>query len=134
METTSNPRMPLPCARIVDMFMAWLREDGHDLVSSAELLGGDFWKDLAREVVEAVERGARIEDVDDELRQLHRLLSLEFVDDLSSVEAGRFLSVHPDDPRADLARLCAEALEKGLDAFDRQSPSERSEGDAREAA
>ncbi|MBU2963045.1 hypothetical protein KO516_19860 [Citreicella sp. C3M06] len=98
-------------------FIAWLRADADRLVSSAELLGGKDWETRSLAVAEAMARGEVPEAVEEDLKDLHRLLKLEFADDIESEEAARFAAVHPDDPRADDARLCAEALERGLDAL-----------------
>ena len=134
MRKTVSTRTPAPCDVILEMFLDWLRADGDDLVSSAALLGGDAWEALACSVVCAVSQGASVDDVEMELRHLRGLLALEFVEDLSSEEARRFMAIHPDDPRADLARLCAEALEKGLDAFDQGMLARGPAGDVQEAA
>ncbi|SER47967.1 hypothetical protein SAMN04490244_101199 [Tranquillimonas rosea] len=98
-------------------FIAWLRADADRLVSSAELLGGKDWETRSRAVAEAMARGDVPEAVEEELKDLHRLLTLEFTDDIESEESARFAALHPDDPRADDARLCAEALERGIDAL-----------------
>lgn len=98
-------------------FFAWLQADADRLVSAAELLGGEPWKRRALAVAKAIAGGQAPEAVEEELIDLHQLLTLNFTDDIESLEAACFALVHPDDPGADDARLCAEALESGLDAM-----------------
>lgn len=112
-----NIRATLKAAQIVDAFVTWLRDGGEGLTAAAELLGGEKWKDRADAVLAALIDGVMPADLIDELSDLHRLLTLEFADDLDSAEAALFFAVHPDDPKADEARLCAEALERGLRAM-----------------
>lgn len=99
-------------------FMRWLRAEGDSLVASAELLGGRKWAARARAVVEAAKAGNDLAARIGELHELNRLLSLEFTTDIKSIEARRFAAVHPDDPRADIARRCAEALGRGVRALE----------------
>jgi hypothetical protein len=114
---TTEMRAALRAVAIRRAFADWLRAEPDRLVSAAELLGGDRWEVRAATVADAMARGAEPEDVEADLEALRRLLTLECTDDIDSEEAVRFLAVHPDDPRADDARLCAEALERGLDAM-----------------
>ncbi|CTQ33925.1 hypothetical protein [Jannaschia rubra] len=114
---TTEMRATLRAAATRRAFADWLRADSDRLISAAELLGGDGWEGRAAEVAAAMADGAEPEDVEADLVALHRLLTLECMNDIESAEAVRFLAVHPDDPRADDARLCAEALERGLDAL-----------------
>ena len=65
-------------------------------------------------MAEAIADGAEPADLVLELEGLRRLLSLDFTDDIMSDEALFFAAVHPDDPRADDARICAEALQRGV--------------------
>ena len=99
-------------------FMRWLRAEGDNLVASAELLGGRKWAARARAVVEAAKAGNDLAARRGELHELHRLLRLDFTTDIKSVEARRFAAVHPDDPRADIARRCAEAMGRGVRALE----------------
>ena len=117
MEGEDGSVLSLRNARIADAFTAWLREDGDRLVEAAELLGGPEWAARARDVLSDVVAGALPADRLAELRALRRLLRLELVDDLASAEAAFFAAVDPDDPRADAARLCAEALDRGVAAL-----------------
>jgi hypothetical protein len=106
-----------PATQISTEFSTWLRTDGASLVASAELLGGPDCATRAQKVMDDLLAGmpaaARLAD----LRALLRSLTLEFVDDLFSVEAASFAAILPDDPRADRARLCAETLERVVTAF-----------------
>lgn len=52
-----------------------------------------------------------------DLLRPRQLLHLEFADRLGSEEASRFMSVRPDDPRADNARLSAKASRRGIRAL-----------------
>lgn len=99
---------------IASEFHRWLQEEGESLISSAELLGGPNWAESAAIVVEAARAGEDLTSERHRLFWLHRLLHLDLVNDLDSDEAARFFEIHPDDPRADEARICAEALDKGL--------------------
>ncbi len=110
-------RATLRAAQTAFAFSDWLRDGGNHLAASADLLGGRKWRNRANVVIAAVMDGAPLTGLVDDLADLHKLLTLEFTDDLDSDEAALFFSVHPDDPRADEARLCAEALERGLAAI-----------------
>ncbi|MCZ4262225.1 hypothetical protein O4G76_15390 [Limimaricola sp. G21655-S1] len=114
---TKNMRAALRAANLRQDFTDWLRTDADRLISAAVLLGGELWEERAAAVVDAIAFGAEPEEVVQDLDDLHRLLTLEYTDDIDSPEALCFQSVHPDDPRADDARLCAEALERGLEAI-----------------
>lgn len=93
--------------------------DGHgdDLVDAADLLGGPHWAATAARLIAAVKDGTDPAELLPTLRKLNRLLSLHYAEDLFSEEARRFMQIHPDDPRADNARICAEAVEGGLRAL-----------------
>ena len=108
----------LAAGRLAAECEAWLRADGERLADAAELLGGPDWRRRALGAVEALAGGAELADLRDEIEALHGLLTLECTDDPWSEEALLFLSVDPDDPRADDARLCAEALGRALAALD----------------
>lgn len=114
---TNETRILLRCAQLAAAFEAWLREEGDGLIAAADLLGGPTWKARAADVVATVASGAPAIDVLSELNQLRRLLTLEYVDNPFCEEAIRFALVNPDDERADEARICAEALEKGVNAL-----------------
>ncbi len=104
-------------ARIADAFEAWLRAESDALVDAADLLGGPDWARRAARVAGALASGAGGPSLLPDLEALRRLLTLERTDDPFGPEAARFAMVHPDDPRADAARLCAEALERGVAAL-----------------
>jgi hypothetical protein len=104
-------------ARLASGFRSWLIEDGERLVAAADLLGGPQWAIRAAEVVEAVARGVDPAKHLSDLRDLRRLLWLEAADDLEALEAQYFASIDPDDPRADDARICAEAIDRGVRAI-----------------
>lgn len=115
--TTKQMCAVLRAAQTRREFADWLRADAERLTSAAQLLGGEPWKRRAVRVSRAMAEGADPEEVVADLRALHRLLTLEYTNDLDSPEAARFFDLHPDDPRADEARICAEALERGLNAL-----------------
>lgn len=114
---TKDMRTALQAANTRREFAAWLLADADQLASAAQLLGGDPWERRAARVANAIAKAAEPEEVETDLRALHRLLTLEFTNDLNSPEAAFFFDVDPDDPRADDARMCAEALERGLAAL-----------------
>ena len=117
-QRTKEMARVLAAGRLAAECEAWLRADGERLADAAELLGGPDWRRRALGAVEALAGGAELADLRDEIEALHGLLTLEPTDDPWSEEALRFLSVDPDDPRADDARLCAEALGRALAALD----------------
>ncbi|MEY8841017.1 hypothetical protein AB9K41_18475, partial [Cribrihabitans sp. XS_ASV171] len=84
------------------------------LVSAAQLLGGQRWEDRAISVIDAIDFGVEPEELEADLAKLHRLMTLEYIDDLNGEEALYFIAVHPDDPGVEDTRLCAEGLERGL--------------------
>lgn len=114
MNHDTTMRAALQATELRQDFIDWLRSDADKLVSAALLLGGQCWEDRAISVIDAIDFGVEPEEVDADLADLHRLLTLEYVDHLNGEEAQYFIAVHPDDPRADDARLCAESLERGL--------------------
>ena len=118
-------RATLNAAHNLNAFADWLRTDGDRLLEAAELLGGESWKVRADAVLSEVTNGVSPASLVDELSDLHRLLTLEFADDLDSNEAALFMSLHPDDPRADDARICAETLQRGLLALATVAAAER---------
>jgi hypothetical protein len=99
-------------------FIRWLRLEGDSLVASAELLGGRQWAERARAVVTVAQTGQDLAARRVEIRALYELLHLEFTTVVNSAEAKRFAAIHPDDPRAHVARQCAEALGRGLRALE----------------
>lgn len=99
----------------------WLSTSGaEELLDAVELLGGPTWQTTAQRIIAA----ARNDDLAlhlPQLRRLRQLLLLELVDTCAEL-AFRFFSVHPDDPRADNARRCAEALDRGIRALEQAAP------------
>lgn len=124
-------RATLHAAHTLNAFVDWLRAEGSRLLDSVELLGGESWKIHADSVLAAVEGGTQVIELKKELSDLFRLLSLEFTDNLDSDEAALFIVVHPDDPRADDARCCMEALERGINAIEQLTAAD---GKSQEAA
>lgn len=114
---TKETRILLRCAQLAAAFEAWLCEEGDCLIAAAELLGGPVWSARAENVVTVISDGESASNVLNELKELRRLLHLEYLDDPFSEESLRFAMVHPDDERADEARICAEAVERGVDAL-----------------
>ncbi len=115
---TKEMRIALHAANTCREFADWLLADADRLASAAQMLGGDRWEHRVARVVNVIANAADLEEIETDLRALHRLLTLEFTDDLDSREAALFFDVHPDDPRADDARMCAESLENGLQAME----------------
>lgn len=97
-----------------DAFAAWLRAHGEDLVDASALLGGPVWADRARSLASAALATEDLVDHLPRLRRLRALLTLELVDTIDSDEALHFAALDPDHPRADNARLCAEAVVRGV--------------------
>ena len=99
-------------------FVRWLSEDGDALVTAADLLGGKTWAAKAKEVVISARTGGNVVARRNTLMALRRLLCGEYARFLDRPEAWRFASLHPDDPSATSAMLCAEALDHGLRALE----------------
>lgn len=112
----------LHSARILEEFTQWLAVKSGELEDAAHLLGGRKWKTLAQRITGAARSGTDLSILLPDLRRLRRLLTLLYADVMGSEEMRRFMSVHPDDPRADDARRCAEALERGIAALERITP------------
>lgn len=117
----SFPRALLQRAAEAEAFADWLRDQGDALIDAADLLGGPIWRDRAETVVGALRDGDAAARHLAVLRLLADLLSLRMVDDPFSPEALRFSAIHPDHPRADAARRCAERLGRGVAVLDRLS-------------
>lgn len=115
-------RQHVAAAHRVDEFIVWLTGSGEDLVDAALLLGGSKWGHIASSVVARASQGFDPVAMLPQLRRLRRLLQLELVADLASDEAERFAALDPDDPRADSARICAEALDRGIRALELVRP------------
>jgi hypothetical protein len=95
-----------------DAAVARLREhlaaEGSDLVACCWWLGGPRWRVLAQSLVDAVQRARTLGRWQRSLLQaVHRLLTLELVDDLGSDEAARYAELNLDDPR--VVRCCQHA-------------------------
>lgn len=109
----------LQAAQTLSDFRDWVADSADELLDAVDLLGGPAWLPVALRAVHTAENGEDLAALLPDLRRLSRLLRLEFADRLGSEEARRFLRIHPDDPRADSARLCAEAVDRGLQALER---------------
>ncbi|MEZ5767185.1 MAG: hypothetical protein R3D80_05570 [Paracoccaceae bacterium] len=105
-------------ANITSEFIRWLRVEGHSLVAAARLLGGSAWAKRAEDVVKTARAGHDVAARRADLLALRKLLHLEFTSQLESGEALRFALPDPDDPRAEEAQLCAEALDRGVRALE----------------
>ncbi len=117
MRYLTNAPALLRHAHLANAFGTWLRSDGDRLIAAADLLGGADWAARAAAVVAAIAAGAAPVAHITDLRALRRLLNLELADDLTAFEAELFDAIHPDDPRADDVRICAEALGRVLEAL-----------------
>ncbi len=98
--------------RHADAAVARLREhlaaEGSDLVACCWWLGGPRWRVLAQSLVDAVQRARTLGRWQRSLLQaVHRLLTLELVDDLGSDEAARYAELNMNDPR--VVRCCQHA-------------------------
>lgn len=115
--STKLPCLLQPIA-VANAFSDWLHDEGDTVVASANLLGGPKWAARAATVIEGVRNGDKPAFYIREFRAFCRLFHLEFSDELWSLEAQRFSAIHPDDPRAEEARVCAEALSRGVWALE----------------
>ena len=119
MQTLIDARTMAGHARTAAAFADWLRQGGGEaLVQAAELLGGPKWSGRAATAATAIAEGDDPSSHLAELRALRRLLWLDRADAPGSVEAALLASLHPDDPRADEARICAEAVARGVAALE----------------
>ena len=106
-------------ARTAAAFAGWLRDGGGAaLVQAAELLGGPAWSGRAAAVATAIDEGDDPSEHMAGLRALRRLLWLDRADTPGSIEAALLAAIHPDDPRANEARICAEAIARGVVALE----------------
>jgi len=99
-------------------FLRWLQDEGDALIAAASLLGGESWQKRARAVVVTARKGGNIAARRNALAALHRLLHGGYASLLEGQDAWLFSTLHPDDPRATSAMLCAEALDRGLRALE----------------
>ncbi|MRU14938.1 hypothetical protein FDP25_05780 [Roseovarius sp. A21] len=118
MKHTTDIRVLLRHINRASEFLRWLQADGDHLIASAYLLGGPNWAQRARSVVKAAREGRDLSARRVALKGLQHLLHLDLVQDLKSQEALCFARLHPDDPRADVARQCAEAMSRGVRALE----------------
>lgn len=103
-------------AKIADAFATWLRDNGEDLIDAVDLVGGRRWVTRATQLVTSAQQGDLVNRLT-ELRAIHRLLYLDFASRSGSCEEARLAAIHPDHPRADNARICAEAIAHGMQAI-----------------
>ena len=99
-------------------FCRWLEEEGDTLVASADLLGGPEWAERAKVIVAVARNGGPVTARVHAIKALSRLLSGCHADEFGGAESWPFTWLHPDDPRATNAMLCAEALDRGLRAME----------------
>ena len=96
----------------------WLEKDGDTLIAAADVLGGPDWARHAKVVVDVARNGGPITARVHAIKALSRLLQGCHADGLEGSGAWPFTWLHPDDPRATNAMLCAEALDGGLRAME----------------
>ena len=101
-----------------DAFIAWLREEGDVLVSAAALLGGEPCAAKAEGTVTTARQGGNVAARRTTLVALRGLLEGAYADQLDRDEAWRFAALHPDAPDATRAMRCADALGRGIRAFE----------------
>jgi len=99
-------------------FCRWLEKEGDTLIAAADVLGGPEWAERARVIVTVARNGGPVTARVPAIRALSRLLHGRHADGLEGAEAWPFTWLHPDDPRATEAMLCAEALDRGLRAME----------------
>lgn len=101
-----------------DDFVQWLCTEGDALISAADLLGGHIRAAKAKEIVVTARKSGNVAARRKTLAALQRLLCGDYARFLEGDEAWRFMSLHPDDPKATCAMVCAEALGRGIRAFE----------------
>jgi len=101
-----------------DEFVSWLKDEGDVLVSAAALLGGAPWAAKAEGVVTTARQGGNLAARRKTLIAIRELLQGDFADRLDRDEAWRFAALHPDAPEATRAMRCADALGRGIRAFE----------------
>jgi len=101
-----------------DAFVAWLCNEGDALISAAALLGGAPWAAKAEGIVTTARRGGNVAARSKTLVALRALLEGGYADRLDRDEAWRFAALHPDAPEATGAMRCADALGRGIRAFE----------------
>jgi len=101
-----------------DDFVTWLRDEGDILVSAADVLGGQIWARKAKEIVVTARTGGNVAARRKTLIALRQLLHRDDACLLNKDDAWRLMSLHPDDPKATRAMLCADAIGRGIRAFE----------------
>jgi len=101
-----------------DAFVAWLCNEGDALISAAALLGGQSWAAKAEGIVTTARQGGNVAARRTTLVALRGLLEGAYADQLDRDEAWRFAALHPDAPDATRAMRCADALGRGIRAFE----------------
>lgn len=105
-------------ANKVDEFLKWLREEGDALISAADLLGGQTWAAKATDIVTTAKKGGNVAARRKTLIAIRGLLEGDLAGFHDRDEAWRFAALHPDDPEATRAMLCADALGRGIRALE----------------
>jgi hypothetical protein len=101
-----------------DDFVKWLRDEGDALINAADLLGGQAWAKKAGDIVVTARIGGNVASRRKTLIAIRRLLQGDYASFLGRDEASRFAALHPDDPEATRAMLCADALGRGIRALE----------------
>lgn len=103
--------VPAEPATAVGRLRAHMEAEGDDLIAACAWLGGERWTMLAEQLTLAVLRGGDLVGWQRSLLEaVHRLLTLELVDDAESSEAGRFICLDLEDERVERCCRHAEVL------------------------
>lgn len=122
MHHSAHPARVLKALRTAECFRTWLEQSAENLTDAADLLGGQKWVHVAQELIIAAQTTPDLTTILPRLRKFRRLLTLEFVNNLESEEAARFFTIDPDHPRADNARICADAFDIGIRSLEIVAP------------
>ncbi len=109
----SNHDIMLVRAKITHAFAVYqfMSEHAEALVSAARLLGGDMAAQRTDQLIDEVSQGAPLcRHLRAEFVDLHRLLSLQAVDDLESIEAACFAEIDPASPVVEEVCLLSDGL------------------------
>ncbi|WP_424934460.1 hypothetical protein [Amaricoccus macauensis] len=119
MHHRDNTPCEIQAERVAAAFEDWLREDGEKLIATVDTLGGTEDAAIARSVVASVAQGADALDHLVELRRLRDLIADYVGGSLPAVyrEGDRIVECDQDAPHVLDAQICANALNRGIEAL-----------------
>jgi hypothetical protein len=106
-------------ARVAAAFKGWLRDHGEILIATAGTLGGAEAAKLARSIATSLVQGEDALDHFDELHTLRDLIAKYGGGSLPAVyrEGDLVVECDPDAPHAVDAQICANALDRAIEAL-----------------